>query len=326
MSKISVLVPVYDVEPWLCECLDSILSQSFNDIEVICVDDASHDNSLQILRRYAEADSRVRIIINNENLGLMMTRRRGYEAATGEYLLFCDSDDILPANALKVLYGAAMGSGASVVTGDLSLFSLKKLKGKRLRDKVGTGGESYLKAILSGTTCSLCGTLFHRSLFDSEDYETLIHCNHSEDRILLSQLLVRRNPSVHYVPFTTYLYRINESSISRRRMSDFALCAQLSSIYLSYGYVNAHVNDAKLLRSNNGFFVRTLGYYMECGYDVGLISGFNSDTARMTHFVELVRILGIRLGLHTYMCMKSEAYRAIAHSCRCVIRRFQGKD
>lgn len=86
MSKISVLVPVYDVEPWLCECLDSILSQSFNDIEVICVDDASHDNSLQILRRYAEADSRVRIIINNENLGLMMTRRRGYEAATGEYL------------------------------------------------------------------------------------------------------------------------------------------------------------------------------------------------------------------------------------------------
>ena len=56
MSKISVLVPVYDVEPWLCECLDSILSQSFNDIEVICVDDASHDASLQILRRYAEAD------------------------------------------------------------------------------------------------------------------------------------------------------------------------------------------------------------------------------------------------------------------------------
>ena len=82
--SISVLVPVYNVERYLGRCLDSILSQTFGDIEVVCVNDCSPDGSAAILADYAARDSRVRVITKDKNEGLMMARLTGYENARGE--------------------------------------------------------------------------------------------------------------------------------------------------------------------------------------------------------------------------------------------------
>lgn len=92
MSKVSVIVPVYNVEKYLSFCLDSLLNQTFPDIEIICVNDSSTDKSLFILERYAEFDNRIKII-NRENGGLSAARNTGIEAADSEYILFVDSDD-----------------------------------------------------------------------------------------------------------------------------------------------------------------------------------------------------------------------------------------
>ena len=90
--KISVIVPVYNVEKYLSECLDSIINQTLKEIEIICVNDGSKDNSLSILKEYASKDKRIKII-DKENEGLGYTRKVGLENANGEYILFCDSDD-----------------------------------------------------------------------------------------------------------------------------------------------------------------------------------------------------------------------------------------
>ena len=90
--KISVIVPVYNVEKYLSECLDSILNQTLKDIEIICLNDGSTDNSLSILKEYASKDNRI-ILIDKENDGLGYTRKVGLDNATGKYILFCDSDD-----------------------------------------------------------------------------------------------------------------------------------------------------------------------------------------------------------------------------------------
>ena len=90
--KISVIVPVYNVEKYLGECLDSIINQTLKEIEIICVNDGSIDNSLSILKEYASKDIRIKII-DKENEGLGYTRKVGLNNATGEYILFCDSDD-----------------------------------------------------------------------------------------------------------------------------------------------------------------------------------------------------------------------------------------
>ena len=89
--KISVIIPVYNVEKYLSECLDSVISQTLKDIEIICVNDGSTDNSLQILKEYASKDTRIKII-DKENEGQGYARKVGLDVANGEYILFCDSD------------------------------------------------------------------------------------------------------------------------------------------------------------------------------------------------------------------------------------------
>lgn len=100
--KFSIIIPVYNVESYLRECLDSVLNQTFSDWEAICVNDGSTDGSAAILEEYAEKDSRFKII-SQPNGGLSAARNAGIKAAEGEYVLFLDSDDWLEVNALETL-------------------------------------------------------------------------------------------------------------------------------------------------------------------------------------------------------------------------------
>ena len=100
---ISLIIPVYKVEAYLGECLDSVLAQTFKDMEIICVNDGSPDNCLSILEEYQKKDSRIRII-NKENQGLAAARNTGIENARGEYIAFLDSDDKVAPDFLEKLY------------------------------------------------------------------------------------------------------------------------------------------------------------------------------------------------------------------------------
>ncbi len=118
MPAISVIVPVYNVEKFLARCLDSIVGQSLRDIEIICVDDGSPDNSIDILNRYAQSDSRVRVI-RQQNKGLGGARNTGIDAATGDYVGFVDSDDWIDSDFYERLYEAALRTGADIACADL---------------------------------------------------------------------------------------------------------------------------------------------------------------------------------------------------------------
>ncbi len=103
MPKISVIVPVYNVEKYLAKCLDTIISQTFTDIEIICVNDGSTDGSRTILSQYAQKDSRIKII-DKKNGGLSSARNAGMKVATGEFISFIDSDDWVDLAMLEKLY------------------------------------------------------------------------------------------------------------------------------------------------------------------------------------------------------------------------------
>ena len=102
MPKISVIVPVYKVEPYLHECVDSILAQTFTDFELILVDDGSSDNCGKICDEYAAKDSRIRVI-HQENRGVSAARNAALDAAKGEFIAFIDSDDVVNVYYLEVL-------------------------------------------------------------------------------------------------------------------------------------------------------------------------------------------------------------------------------
>lgn len=124
----------------------------------------------------------------------------------------------------------------------------------------------------------------------------------------------------------TYYYRINYSSLTRVNLSATALKAQLKALFWCYDYVNANNPGGDFVRKNDRFIMRYLSCYIECGYSAEKIARFNAYTLRLMEGKELMRVLGCRLGVHTYLCVKSELYRRLTHSSRRVIRKIQGKD
>lgn len=114
MPKVSVIVPVYNVEPYLDSCVQSLIKQTLKDIEIILVDDQSPDNCPALCDEYAQKDSRIHVI-HKKNGGLGYARNSGMAAATGEYIAFCDSDDFVDLNTYEVCYNIAKQTNADEV-------------------------------------------------------------------------------------------------------------------------------------------------------------------------------------------------------------------
>lgn len=115
-ETVSIVIPVYNSEKYLRQCLDSVTAQEYTDLDIVCVNDGSTDGSLTILNEYASNDGRIRVFSKeNEGRGAASARNLGLEKATGEYVQFLDSDDFFEPDMIKELAGRAVGTGADVV-------------------------------------------------------------------------------------------------------------------------------------------------------------------------------------------------------------------
>ena len=114
--KVSVIIPIFNGEKYLKECLQSIENQSVANWEVICIDDGSTDSSADIIKSFAHNDSRYKIIYQ-KNSGVSQARKRGVQESTGEYLIFCDCDDLLPERSLEILLDAVISNNADAAAG-----------------------------------------------------------------------------------------------------------------------------------------------------------------------------------------------------------------
>jgi len=158
MPKVSAVIPVYNLEAYIGECLDSLVNQTLSDIEIICVDDGSTDGTGEVLRDYASRDKRV-TAIRQEHAGVSVARNRGVEQATGEYLYFLDGDDYLALHALETLYVRATTDSLDVLHLDASpLFDSDELEAehcgyksyyRRKRDYPGVRSGQELLALMS---------------------------------------------------------------------------------------------------------------------------------------------------------------------------------
>jgi len=114
MAKVSIIIPVYNVERYLPRCLDSVINQTYGDIEILCVNDGSTDNSGKILAKYQKLDSRIKII-NRENGGLSVARNTALDCVTGDYILFVDSDDYVSSLLVEKSLENALKNDCDVV-------------------------------------------------------------------------------------------------------------------------------------------------------------------------------------------------------------------
>ncbi len=122
MVKVSIILPVYNVEQYLKQCLDSITTQTFKDIEIIIVNDCSTDNSLQIINEYQQKDSRIILINLEKNGGVSNARNEGIKIAKGKYISFVDSDDWVKQDFIKILFNNIENHKCDVFAGSFSFY------------------------------------------------------------------------------------------------------------------------------------------------------------------------------------------------------------
>lgn len=165
--KVSVIIPVYNVESYLDECLDSVCKQTLTNIEILCINDGSTDNSLHILQKFAEQDNRI-IIINQENQGASHARNVGIQHAKGEYIYFLDSDDYLAHEALETLVNTMDTRDLEILLFNANVISEEGVEEKWLRkeEKIYTRIHKY------PSECK--GEDLFRQMIDNKEYITSV--------------------------------------------------------------------------------------------------------------------------------------------------------
>ena len=214
---ISVIVPVYNVEEYLEECLDSIQHQTYTDIEVILVNDGSRDGSKEICERYCQQDPRFRLI-NQENQGQSVARNNGVAASTGEFITFVDSDDVVSAKYLENLY--------AYMTEEIDLIECHYRATRSVFDKLkeveniqiefeGNSEEAVIKCCNYGLSYSPVCKLYRRHLVEDFPFLTGVIYEDIYHGVGLLKF-IRKMVSLDYVG---YYYRKRSNSTMHRQFS-----------------------------------------------------------------------------------------------------------
>ena len=224
---ISIIVPIYNVAPYLPQCLDSLVNQTYRDLEIICVNDGSTDNSLQIVEEYAAKDERIKVI-SRENKGISASRNEALDIAQGEWTMFVDSDDWIDTTTCQTAIDTALQHQADVVmwayTREYKGQSLLKLywdketiweKDIRLlqRRMVGPVGQEVTRPDTLDSWGTLWGKLYRTSYIQQAVPIRMIDTNRigtCED-VLFNIAYMGRIQKAVYIPQALYHYRKGDS-------------------------------------------------------------------------------------------------------------------
>lgn len=217
MPKISVIVPVYNVEKYLSRCLDSLLSQTYEDFEVLLIDDHSPDNSLEICNQYAKKDARIRVLRTEKNGGASVARNVGLNASKGQYISFVDSDDYLEPNYFELLLKNLEQTDA-----DICQCSYREVVGEVVGEKVDAEfvdtytGEQAL-SFMYGVNTNIFNFLLWNKLYKKETIGDLrfIEGLRCEDAIFISQVMVNAKRITVFSDQLYYYYRHSDSVMGK---------------------------------------------------------------------------------------------------------------
>lgn len=224
MPKVSVIVPVYNVEPYLKRCVDSLINQTLKDIEIILVDDGSPDNCPQMCDAFAQLDDRIKVV-HKQNGGLSSARNAGIDASTGDYIGYIDSDDYAELNMFERLYNCAIQQNVDFVMADYFrvIDGIKKKKSldirKGLYTKQDIVNEIFPILIMRecvdyGPLLSVCHCLYKSDFIKSNNLYFDEEIKWSEDCIYSAILGYLANSFYYLKDEYVYNYIQNSGSIS----------------------------------------------------------------------------------------------------------------
>lgn len=296
-ALLSVIIPVYNVEDYLRRCVDSVLRQTYTNLEVILIDDGSRDTSGAICDEYAAADSRVRVI-HKENGGLSSARNAGMDAACGEYIAFVDSDDWVTEDAYEHLLSVMKKQDVKLVCGgryDVNGKTGERTVGLCPKKEEKISAEELVGRIFLWDNCdsSACDKLYHRSLLEGFRYPEGKVC---EDVPVTYKVVLKAGcVAMSDQPFYHYFHRPGSISTSSFSEKTFHFSGHTAVIYpyIRENHPNIQ-NQARYLR------VRSLSHLL-----LLLDSG---DAQTRKNWITQYRETRSQLRQHTFFILKSSYF------------------
>lgn len=274
MPKVSIIVPCYNVEPWLNRCLDSLIGQTLSDIEIICIEDKSTDDTLKILKQYVKKDKRIKLIVHSRNMGVASSRNDGLKESKGQYIGFVDPDDYVDTDFYEKLYNKAIETGADVVKGGVVIVDLQT--GKK------TIKNASFKHIseFAGTFWS---AIYKRDFLEHNDISFNKSLVLGEDTLFLTSVCLKVK-KIDFVTDTFYNYFYQRpGSLDSRVLSH----RQAESIYESIIMMMRLMEESKLSKKDFELFFE---HHILCQIEYNIFKIFENESDRKKIFDLLVYI------------------------------------
>ena len=256
-AKISIIVPVYNVETYLPQCLNSLIGQTYKNLEIICVNDGSTDGSLAILREYAERDGRVKIV-SKENKGASVARNTALDTATGAYLMFVDSDDWLEPDTCELALDAMEERNVDLVMWDYIrefsssskpknifkqdiLFDEQAVRSRLHRRMIGIVGEELAHPENADALCTIWGKLYKRSYIEEHHvrFYDIREIGTHEDGLFNLEVLEYVGSACYLHKFLYHYRRNDASSITAAFKPEYQTQRERLYVYME-AYIESH--------------------------------------------------------------------------------------
>ena len=250
---ISVIVPVYNTKKYLPKCLDSILNQTYSNLEVIVISDGSTDGSNDVIMEYAEKDNRL-VAIFQENSGVTKTRAKGISLANGEYLGFVDSDDTIESDMYEILLRNMVEYEADISHCGYRLFRQNDVVSfYGTEDLLVLNHDDGIKELLSGQRIEpgMWNKLYKAELFNDLDYDKEIRIN--ED-FLINALVFDKSVRTVFYDITKYNYYMRSNSASHAKVNNYKL----------YDPIKVSENILELFTNSHSLYILALERYILC--------------------------------------------------------------
>ena len=255
MPKVSVIIPVYNTEKYLKKCLDSIVAQTLQDIEILCIDDGSTDSSLEILWEYARKDARFKIYQNLENKGLSYTRNVGMDHACGEYIQFVDSDDWIEPDTMERLYTTANDNQL-----DLLKYLSNRLKKDLFSDSIAnkvfpTGRDMLISLICQPYSGVGVWILFlNRNFIEKNHLRFAPEVRYGEDVLFTFQTLLSAQKCM-CVNERKYIYSKRYGSLVTGSLSDEKLFLRVYVLKELLKIISGNYKDPDFCQAQLAYFI-----------------------------------------------------------------------
>ncbi len=256
--KFSIITPVFNTESYLEQCLESILNQTYKNFEIICINDASTDNSLSILKDYAKNDSRIKIINNPKNYGAAISRNNGLKQIQGQYVVFVDSDDYIDKDLLS-LCNKKIGKETELI-----IFGAKTFNEKTKRTKNGQYSSKKFPKTFQKHNIFNYHTVSYNKIYKSEflinnDIKFNLTKTGEDQIVFIKSMLLAKN--IEIIKKDLYTYRKNrENALTNSKIKNDI--SPIENFYAVFDFLKANNFEERLTRKiKSKYLLKAISWY-----------------------------------------------------------------